>query len=412
MYPRYSEQTVQKALDEKPVVFVMGPRQTGKTTLLKSLLAKYGSDEWTYLSLDDKTQYKSARSDPVGYIRNLPSTRIALESIDRLPELIEPIKQAVAERPSSGRFLLTGSSNDYATARAGDSREDWIKRIRLSTLSEYEIQSRQPGFLVKLLNQEVPTTRITRVRTHLLSRLVMGFFPEPMQFTSENKIQDWYRQYVNALIKSDIKELPHIDYPDLMLKLLKLTASYSGKLINLSEMGSKLGVDRLTVKKYLALLEQMFLIEQVPAWQNSEYKRLIKTPKIQLVDTGMMCAMRGLNHHQLNDDPELYNVALKSFVYNKIRKQATWVQESTKIYHYRDKDSVEVDCIIEDANGGCYAVHSIAGATLHRSAIAALKRFRNIAGDCFKTGLLLYDGDQTTALGDELYAVPLGALWS
>lgn len=385
MYPRYSEHNVKEALSDTPVVFIMGPRQAGKTTLVKTLITETGADYWTFITLDDKAQFEITRADPVGFIRNLPSTRIALDEVQRLPELFVSIKQAVDELRTPGRFLLTGSANALLLPRLSDSLAGRMESIRLMTLSECEIRGRQPSFLTKLLNLEAPSTQDTRVRDHL---------------------------HLSTLIQRDIHDLTHIDHPDLMAKLLKLTAFYAGKLVNLTELGGKLGLDRLTIKKYMALLEQLFLVEQLPAWHSNEYKRLVKTPKLHSVDTGMMCAARGLNRERLLKQPGDFGLVLESFVYNELRKQAVWIEEPLNFYHYRDKDKVEVDVIIENAMGDCFAIEVKAAATLGAKDFSGLKRFQSVAGDRFKIGVLLYDGDHTTAFGENLYAVPVGALWS
>ena len=412
MYPRYSAKNVNEALADTPVVFIMGPRQTGKTTLVKALINENGDDTWEYITLDDQAQFEIARADPVGFIRNLPPKRIALDEVQRLPELFVSIKQAVDEHRAPGRFLLTGSANALLLPRLSDSLAGRMESVRLTTLSECEIQGRAPTFLSKLLAQEAPSTEDIRVRNHLLQRLVVGCFPEPLQRASERRSAAWYQQYVNTLIQRDILDLTHIDHPELMTRLLKLTAFYAGKLVNLTELGAKLGLDRLTIKKYMALLEQLFLVEQLPAWHSNEYKRLIKTPKMHSIDTGMMCAIRGLNRERLLKQPSDFGLLLESFVYNELRKQAVWIDEPLSFYHYRDKDKVEVDVIVENAMGDCFAIEVKAAASLSAKDFTGLKRFRNVAGERFKLGILLYDGDHTTAFGDQLFAVPLGALWS
>lgn len=412
MYPRYSEYNVKEALSDTPVVFIMGPRQAGKTTLVKALITETGADNWTYITLDDQAQFEIAQADPVGFIRNLPGTRIALDEVQRLPELFVSIKQAVDEQRTPGRFLLTGSANALLLPRLSDSLAGRMESVRLMTLSECEIQGQQPSFLNKLLDREPPSAQATRIRDHLLTRLVTGCFPEPLQRASERRCQAWYLQYLSTLIQRDIRDLTHIDHPDLMAKLLKLTAFYAGRLVNLTELGGKLGLDRLTIKKYMALLEQLFLVEQLPAWHSNEYKRLVKTPKLHSIDTGMMCAVRGINRERLLKQPEDFGLALESFVYNELRKQAVWAEEPLNFYHYRDKDKVEVDVIIENAMGNCFAIEVKAAATLNAKDFTGLKRFQHVAGDQFQIGILLYDGDHTTAFGDNLYAVPLGALWS
>jgi predicted AAA+ superfamily ATPase len=408
MYPRYSANNVREALADTPVVFVMGPRQVGKTTLVKSLI----TEEWEYITLDDQAQFEIAKADPVGFIRNLPPKQITLDEVQRLPELFISIKQAVDEHRAPGRFLLTGSANALLLPRLSDSLAGRMESVRLTTLSECEILGHQPTFLSKLLSKEAPSTRETRIRDYLLQRIVVGCFPEPLQRSSERRSTAWYQQYVSTLIQRDIQDLTHIDHPDLMTKLLKLTAFYAGKLVNLTELGNKLGLDRLTIKKYMALLEQLFLVEQLPAWHSNEYKRLVKKPKIHSIDTGMICAIRGLTRERLVRQPADFGLLLESFVYNELRKQATWIDEPLNFFHYRDKDKVEVDLIIENGIGDCFAVEVKAAATLNAKDFTGLKRFRNIAGEKFKLGVLLYDGDHTTAFDDQLFAVPFGALWS
>jgi len=408
MYQRYCEATIKTALADTPVVFIMGPRQTGKTTLVKSLI----NEKWTYITLDDQAQLEIAQADPVGFIRHLPQQPIAIDEVQRLPELFVAIKQAVDEQRTPGRFLLTGSANALLLPRLSDSLAGRMESIQLATLSECEIQRQPPAFLKKLLSQEAPTTRHTRIRHHLLQRIVIGCFPEPLQRTTEQRTTSWYQNYIRALIQRDIRDLTHIEHPQLMSKLIKLIAFYSSKLINTTELGNKIGLDRLTVKKYLALLEQLFLLETLPAWHSNEYKRLTKKPKLHLVDTGMICALRGLTQDKLIQQPTDFGFLLESFIYNELRKQALWNQEQLTFYHYRDKDQVEVDIIIENAEGDCFAIEIKAAATLNAADFTGLKRFQQIAGQRFKFGILLYDGDHTTAFGDKLFAVPIAALWS
>ena len=411
MYQRYCIANIQEALSDTPVVFIMGPRQTGKTTLVKTL-TQTNHANWEYLTFDDQTLFNVAKTDPVSFIRNLPKKNIVLDEIQRLPELFISIKQTVDENRTPGRFLLTGSANALLLPRLSDSLAGRLESVQLPPLSECEIQDRTPSFLTKLLDLTIPTARVTRIHDYLLERIVSGCFPEPIQRGSERRRSAWYQQYTNTLIQRDIRDLEHIDQPRTLHKLLKLTAYYSGRLINLTELGNKLKLSRTTTKKYMALLEQLFLVEQLPAWHTNEYKRLIKTPKLHSIDTGVMCAMRGLSKARLRKQRDEFGVLLETFVYNELRKQALWIEQPLYFYHYRDKDQVEIDVIIENADGDCFAIEIKASATLNTKDFTGLKRFRHIAGERFKLGILLYDGDHTTAFSDQLYAVPIGALWS
>jgi len=407
-YPRYIEVKIKEALKDTPVVFIAGPRQTGKTTLVKSIV----DSEWKYITLDDQTQLALAAADPSGYIKNIFEKRIIIDEIQRVPELLLSIKQSIDENRTPGRFLLTGSSNVLVLPKVADSLAGRVETIHLNPLSECEIKNSKPNFLSTLLMSKVPSTTEIRIKNYLIERMVKGCFPDALTRTSEERVQAWYKQYVNSLVQKDIKEISHIDHPEKMLKLLKLAAFYSSKLINFSEFGDQLGLDKVTVKKYIGLLEHLFLIRQLPAWHSNEYKRLVKTPKLHVADTGLICALREINQEYLYKNLQEQGFLLETFVYDELIKQATWRNEDLMFYHYRDKDKVEVDFIIENSAGDCFAIEVKASTTLNPSDFTGLNRFKNIAGKRFKIGILLYDGDHVVPFGDQVFAVPLAALWS
>ncbi|MCY3548576.1 MAG: ATP-binding protein, partial [Gemmatimonadetes bacterium] len=375
-YPRYTARLVEEALADTPVVFVMGARQVGKTTLVKDLI----DPAWQYITFDDLAQAELARADPVGFIRNLPPKRVALDEVQRVPDTLIAIKQAVDENRTPGRFLLTGSANGLLLPGVSDALVGRMEAVRLATLSECEIIGRRPAFLKALLLGEVPTARDVRVRDHLVRRIVTGCFPEPLMRGSEKRGRAWHRQYLNTLIQRDWSDLRRIGNVEAMSRLLRLTAVLSGQLVNLAALGGRLGLNRITAGKYLALLEQLFLVERLPAWHASEYRRLVKTPKMHAVDTGMICALRGITRRRLLRNPVELGSLLESFAYNELRKQALWLDDPLTFHHYRDKDKVEVDLVIEDAAGDCYGVEVKAGASLHAQDFTGLKRLRRIAG--------------------------------
>lgn len=407
-YPRYTARVVQEALADTPVVFIMGARQVGKTTLVKDLI----DDTWQYITFDDLAQAEVARADPVGFIRNLPPRRIALDEVQRVPDTLVAIKQSVDENRTPGRFLLTGSANALLLPRVSNALVGRMEAVHLGSLSECEIAGSNPTFLEALLKGEAPAAEDVRVRDHLVRRVVTGCFPEPVLRGSEKRCQAWHRQYLNTLIQRDLEDLPRIGHVEAISRLLRLAAVLSGLLVNLTDLGGKLGLNRVTAGRYLGLLEQLFLVERISAWHASEFRRLVKTPKLHVVDTGMMCALRGITRRRLLRNPAEFGALLESFVYSELRKQALWVDEPLTFHHYRDKDRVEVDLVIEDASGDCYGIEVKAAASLHARDFTGLKRLRRIAGKRFRMGVLLYDGDHTTSFGEGLYAVPIGALWS
>lgn len=408
MYKRYSQHYVEEALADTPVVFIMGARQCGKTTLVQSII----DSNWEYLTLDDQVQLEAARFDPVGFIRNLPPKPIAIDEVQRLPELFVSIKQSVDEKRKPGRFLLTGSANALLLPKLSDSLAGRMEAICLKPLSEGEILGIKPTFLKKILEEDLPRADQGKGREYLIERLISGCFPEPLQRPEERRRLTWYQQYVQTLVQRDIQDIANITHIDLMGKFVKLACFYSAKLVNFSEFGSKIGLNHSTVKKYLSLLEQLFLLEVLPAWHPNEYKRLIKTPKLHMVDTGIIAAMRTITKEHLLQHPQEMGSLLESFVYNELKKQALWIDKPLNFYHYRDKDKVEIDIIIEDRIGRFIAIEVKASSTVSASDFSGLSKFQKMTKSKFKMGLILYDGNRVNSFGKNLYSVPIANLWT
>lgn len=407
MYERYIKQKVEIALADTPVVMIAGPRQCGKTTLAKELI----TDEWSYITFDDPAQLSIAKHDPVGFIRNLPSKHTVLDEVQRVPELFICLKQAVDEDRYPGRFLLTGSANALLIPQLSDSLAGRMEVIPLMPLSGCEIKSSNPVLLESLINQTAPMTKDIRVRDQLIENIIGGGFPEPLARESAARRVAWYTQYLNSLIQRDITEIARIDNIDAIPRFIALLANHAGQLINFSEIGAQIGLSRQTVSRYLRLLEQLFLVTELPAWHRNDNKRLAKAPKIHLVDTGLHCALKRLNTEKLVKNPEIFGHLLESYVYGELIKQASWLDEPIYFSHYRDRDKYEVDLVLETASHEVIGIEVKAKASLNPKDFQGLQRLQAAAGSDFHIGILLYDGDHTTAFGDNLFAVPIGTIW-
>ena len=409
MYKRYSADAVKTALADTPVVFIMGPRQSGKTTLAKSLV----DDSWDYITLDNPEQLDLIRTDPSGFIRNLPKEHTVLDEIQRMPELFVRIKQSVDENRKPGRFLLTGSANALLRPRLSDTLLGRIETVMLPPLSECELSGAEPSFLRKVLNCEAPQASEVRVRDHLLRRIVTGCFPEAvLRAERGGRAAQWNAQYLNNLLQREVQDFEEIDYPERMLDLLALIGMQTGQLANFTELGKKLKLTQATVQKYLKLLGQLFLAEKLPGWDLNEGRRLIKTPKLHVADTGLACAAQKLTEEKLLRQPNTTGLLAESFVYNELRKQAAWLGGFLSFYYYRDAQKNEVDVVIEDGEGGLFGIEVKSTASLVAKDRRGLQHLKEDAGKRFRFGVLLYDGDHTSCFGDNLFAVPMAALWS
>lgn len=407
MYDRYCKIKIKEALADTPVVVISGPRQSGKTTLAKQLQSK----NCAYITLDDLTQYDAAKRDPINFIRGLDGKRIIIDEVQRVPELFLVIKQSVDEKRIPGQFLLTGSSNAFMLPTVADSLAGRVEVVQLLPLTTCEINGVPSTFIDKVFNGEVPVTKEVRVRKQLIKKILTGGFPEPLARSKQERRVVWYQQYIRSIIQKDLNDIGNILHVDVMPKLVKLLAEQVAQLKNYNEIAGKLGITRHTVSHYTSLLEQLYMFDHLPAWHKSESKRLVKTPKIHIVDSGLLCALRRLTEDKLLENFFLYGPLLENYVVNEIKRLATWHKEWIGFYHYRDKDQVEVDLILEDFDGRVVGLEVKASSTVTGKDFHGLRKLQALVGDKFVMGLILYDGDHSTQHADRLYSVPVGCLW-
>lgn len=405
MYPRFARTRVEQALLDTRVVLLTGPRQAGKTTLAKALADKGR----TYQSLDNATTLDAATSDPTGFIRRLD--RAIIDEIQRVPELLLAIKESVDADPRPGRFLLTGSANLMTLPRVADSLAGRMETVRLLPLAQTEIAGRgPPTFLESALRGELPEVGRQLIGEALENAVLAGGYPEALARTTWARRQDWYLDYVDAIVQRDVKDIANIEHLGRMPRLLKVLAEHSGRLVNHTGAGSAIGLNHVTTQHYAAVFEQLFLIRTLPPWYSNTLKRLIKTPKLHFLDAGLLAALRGVTPELIARNRGALGPILETFVFSELQKLAGWSGERLSFSHYRDKDLYEVDLVIEDRRGRVVGVEVKAGATVTSNDFRGLKRLAEAAGDQFALGLVLYDHDRTVPFGERLWAAPLACL--
>jgi predicted AAA+ superfamily ATPase len=213
-------------------------------------------------------------------------------------------------------------------------------------------------------------------------------------------------------VQRDVRDLARVDGLHALPNLLKLLAARASGLLNLADVGRDAGLPHTTLTRYLALLETVFLVHRLPAWSPNLGKRLVKSSKLHLVDTGLACHLIGTDARRLNEDRSLLGRMLETFVVGELRKQLSWTDPRTALYHFRTAAGSEVDVLLEKADGTVAGVEVKASATVGASDFAALKELRDQLGKRFCAGVVLYAGDQLVPFGDKLWLLPLPALWS
>jgi predicted AAA+ superfamily ATPase len=406
IFERFSTARIATALADTPVVMLIGPRQCGKTTLVRQL-ASTGRE---YVTLDDDTALEAARSDPTGFVRGFDL--VSIDEVQRVPELLRAIKRSVDSDRRSGRFLLTGSANILALPQVSESLAGRMEIVELMPLSRAEIAGKRPTFLATAFTGKLAKPGPAPIGGELVHTVLVGGYPEMLRRENPQRRQAWARDYIKAIVQRDVRDIAELDKLDRLPALLQALAHHSGQLTNFTQIGGQLGIDDKTTRKYIGILEQLFLVRRISPWFRNRLSRLVKTPKLHFLDSGLLAAMLGLTSEKIAKDRSRFGALLETFVFSEILKQIEWSDDSYSLHHYRDKDQDEVDIVVEDEHGAMTGIEVKASATVLASDFKGIRKLMNICGDDLKLGVVLYDGTTIVPFGDRLFAAPISCLWS
>lgn len=405
-YARHQKPLVEKALQVRRVVLLTGARQCGKTTLAKQLV----HERQNYRTLDDETLQRSAEGDPKGFVKNETGTLI-IDEVQRVPSLIQAIKQAVDDDDRPGQYLLTGSANLQSLPGVTESLAGRIHKIRLRPLTQGEILGKQPQFLARAFDQNFNQSTDTFDRDNILAFSLRGGFPEAIRLETADR-SVWHKDYINALMERDLKDITRIQRRSAMNKLIKVMAAWSSKFMDVSSIGTGLSITRPTLEAYLNALEALYIIETVEPWSNTDYDRVGKQSKAFLTDSGLMSSLLNWRFDQVRLDPDRSGKAIETFVFNEIAAQVDCSGGHYELFHYRDRDQREIDFIIERDDGALLGIEVKAGSSLGKNDFKHLKWFKDhITGTRPFVGIVLYTGEHAVPFGENLWAVPMGKLW-
>ena len=406
-FPRYLAPRLREALTDTPAILIHGPRQSGKTTLARTVGEPRG---YRYVSFDDEAVRTAAKGDPIGFVAGLPA-RTILDEVQRVPEIFTSLKAIIDRRRTAGRFILTGSTNVLLVPRLADSLAGRMGLLRLHPLAQCELVARPPRFLDALFRGNFRTGISESLGISLAERIVAGGYPAALARRTPARRRAWYRDLVETQIQRDVRDVTRIHSLDALPRLLALAATYTARLINVSDLAAPFQLARQTIHEYVTVLERVFLVERLPPWHSNRLSRLIKTPKLHMADTGLACALLGIEAAALHKDRERLGPLLETFALQELRRQASWRPEPIEFFHYRDRDDFEVDIVLEQGGGTVAGAEVKAAATVTEADFRGLRKLRDAAGKRFAAGVVLYDGSATARFGDNLFAVPLRLLW-
>lgn len=406
LYPRLIQNRMTEALADTPVVLLAGPRQVGKTTLVRQQAVARGM---RYLTLDDDVTLLSARQDPTGMVRSLDLAII--DEVQRAPQLLLAIKKSVDEDRRAGRFLLTGSANLLTLPAVADSLAGRMETLSLLPLSQSELHGTTANWIDAAFAGQLLSVSALAVGDDLVETVMRGGYPEALSRSTTRRRTAWARQYTDALIQRDVLDVAGIDKLVELPRFLRCLAQVSGQMCNYSQLGAQVGLDGKTATRYTGVFEQMYLLKRVEVWARNRIKRVVKTPKLQFVDAGLLATLAEHGCAEVQRNRARFGHVLETFVYSELLKHTTTAEGDYHLRYYRDFDQVEVDVVIENAAGQLVGVEVKAAATVDERDLRGLKKLADVAGEQFKLGVLLYDGTETLPLGDGLWAAPLSSLW-
>lgn len=406
LFPRLIAPRITEALRDTPVVLLAGPRQVGKTTLVRQIAQQRG---WRYLTMDDALTLMSAREDPVGMMRSVD--RAVIDEIQRAPQLLLAIKKSVDEDRRPGRFLLTGSTDLMALPTVADSLAGRMETLSLLPLSQSEMALRSANWIDSVFSGKILAVDQPALGDALLERVLRGGYPEAVARTTGRRRVAWARQYIGAIIARDVRDVAGIEKLDQLPRFLRALAQTAGQMCNYSQLGGRVGLDGKTAARYMGIFEQMYLLKRVEVWAGNGLKRVMKTSKLQFVDSGLLAALLDLTAAAAMQDRTRFGHVLETFVFAELLKHTTTAEGDYRLLYYRDADAFEVDVVIENAVGQLVGVAVKASATVREGDLRGLKKLISRAGNQFKGGVLLYHGSETMPLGDGIWAAPLSSLW-
>lgn len=417
MFARHITSRLLEALAESPVVVLHGPRQSGKSTLVRALAKKEHPAE--YITLDKLGMLNAARNDPEGFLANLRDRPVVLDEVQRAPDLLLAIKADVDRDRRPGRFLLTGSAHVLQLPRLADSLAGRVQILSLWPLSQGEMEGRREDFIDAVFAEDF-RERISDAEHRkgrgkdksLAERIVAGGYPEAVARKTEQQRRNWFEPYLETILLRDVRDLADIAGIADLPRLLVAAAGRAGGLVNYADLGRDAGLNQVTLKRYLTLLEATFLVRTVRPWFTGRVKRVMKSEKLYLGDSGLLAHVLDTPVDRLKSDTRSLGTLLENFVAVELMKQRTWSETRTELHYFRDYSGMEVDFVLETPGGRHVAgIEVKAAATPRADDFRGLRVLAEAAGKQFCRGIVLYTGQDIIPFGEYLFAVPMDLLW-
>ncbi len=408
-FPRLVESMIRDAISDTPVVCVLGARQCGKTALVRHMFP-----DRPYVDLDTHSEFVMASEDPGSYIQRLPGT-VTIDEVQKVPNLIGPIKVSVDQNRRPGRFILTGSVNLLLIPGLTQTLAGRMEIIDLHPLTESEKSRSSGNFLFDLLDERLKpdfrTDQAIMSNLEFEERIISGGYTEPLN-RDILRARQWRRSYLRDIAEREVPETFKIRDPELLYRIMELLAWRTGSVLRISELAKTLAVHRLTLERYLAYLERVYLVRRIPAWNSNRTKRLTKSPKIHFIDCGLAATLADFPTDNEEENRVYLDHLCESFVVQQIFAHAGWTNPDLRFWHYRDKDQVEVDLVMT-LREKVWGFEIKSKTSVNSRDAKGLIKLANACGNDFQIGILFYRGSDIISFAKGLVlAVPVSELWT
>lgn len=384
MIPRTLENILSHAATHYPVVTLTGPRQSGKTTLIRSVFSNYD-----YVSLEDPEQRGYAIEDPRGFLEQFPDN-VIFDEVQRVPDLFSYIQIIVDENDRPGQFLLTGSQNFLLLKSISQSLAGRCSIHHLLPFSMAEIMQ-WPDIKLKDIGRKVPEKR-KKPDISLFDILHTGFFPR----IHDKKIpaHSWLENYTQTYIERDVRDIINVGDLETFRRFIGLCAGRAGQLLNLSSLAADVGITHTTARRWLSILQTSFVVTLLPSYHKNFNKRLVKSPKLYFFDTGLLCYLLRIRQPEDLALHAARGAIFENFIVAEVFKRAFHSGERPDLFFWRDSAGHEIDLIV-DSGAGQMPVEIKSGKTIAADFFKGLDYFRKISGEKQLPGMLCYGGDRS-----------------
>jgi predicted AAA+ superfamily ATPase len=413
---RFIQPLLLETLKTNPVVFLNGPRQSGKSTLVLNNLTNIGKNGTaaSYITFDNATQMAAASFSPASFLSAYDNT-VILDEVQLVPEIFRALKLRVDElrlqdkSTSNGRYLLTGSANILALPKLSESLVGRMNILTLFPFCTAEAAGGKGTGLDCIFSMNFSSIRSGDIT--ISEAIKLATYPEILD-KDDRQVNSWFDGYISTILQRDVKMLADLEKIAALPSLLRALASRAGNVINDADLSRDVGLNAVTGKFYRNILKMMFLSVDVPPWYRNISKRLVKSAKGYLTDTLLLCFMLDLNlEHLVKNRPDLFGHILENYVAMELTKLLSFSDSKAKLYHFRTSDGKEVDFVLEKPNGNLWAVEVKSSDTVSAKDFSGIKLMQEMTGKDFMGGVVLYSGKESVPFGKNLWAVPYNVLW-